>query len=362
MGVYLDHAATAPLAKSVEGRLDDLYKVYYNPSSIYEMGSYNMSVIENVRKKIAKEINAEPEEIIFTSCASESNALAIDGFLSANSDFKAVCSNIEHSSILNNKNISGVIKCDKDGFINPDDIKEYNNTLICVMMINNEIGSRQSIKEIVENAHKNGNVVLTDAVQAFGKEKIDVKYLDVDMLSVSGHKIGSVRGVGFLYVKNGIKLNSIVHGTQENGLRGGTYNDLAIKTLGLAIDDINYDDDRILQARRNYLIRKLLSIEGVHLNGSAFNRASNNINIRINNISIDSQQIVTLLDQAGFMVSAGSACHSEEPKPSHVLKAIGLSDEEAMHSIRITIGIENTVRDLEDFAKNLANIIEMYKK
>lgn len=362
MSVYLDHAATAPLTRSVVDKLDDLAKIYYNPSSGYKMGSYNMSVIENVRKKIANEINAEPEEIIFTSCGSESNALAIDGFLKANEGFNAVCSNIEHSSILDNKNISGVIKCNNNGFINPDDINDYNNSLICVMMVNNEIGSRQPIKEIVENAHKNGNIVLTDAVQAFGKEKIDVKYLGVDMLSVSGHKIGSIRGAGFLYVKNGIKLEPIIYGTQEYGKRGGTYGDLAIKTLGLAIDDIDYDEDRILQARRNFLIKELLSIECVHLNGEVFNRASNNVNIRIDNVSIDSQQIVVLLDQAGFMVSAGSACHTEEPKPSHVLKAIGLTDEEAMHSIRITIGIENTVRDLEDFVNALKNIIEMFEK
>ena len=362
MSIYLDHNATTPLSKSVVGKLDDLYKAYYNPSSIYESGNYNMRVIENVREKIAKEINADPEEIIFTSCASESNSLAIDGFLKANNGYNVICSNIEHSSILNNKNIYDKVKCDENGFVNPKDFKKFKNTLISVMMINNEIGTKQPIKEIVDIAHKNGNIVMTDAVQAFGKVKIDVKYLGVDMLTASGHKIGSARGVGFLYVKNGIKIDPIVYGEQEGTLRGGTYNDFAIKTLGLAIDDIDYRNDDVLRARRNFLIDKLLKIEGVHLNGSTFDRASNNINIRINNISIDSSQIVTLLDNAGFQVSAGSACHSGDAKPSHVLKAIGLSDEDALHSIRITIGIENTVRDLEDFVDALNTIINMYRE
>lgn len=361
MSRYLDHAATSPLSNSVLGRLDELYAMYYNPSSAYEAGAYNMMVVENVRNKIAKEINAKPSEIIFTSCGSEANALAIDGFLKANKEYSVVCSNIEHSSILNNKNISSVIKCNNDGFINPKDISEMKNTLISIMMINNEIGSTQPIKEIVDIAHKNGNIVMTDAVQAFGKVPIDVKYLGVDMLSASGHKIGSTRGVGFLYVKEGINIEPIVYGAQEDGMRGGTYNDFAIKTLGLAIDDIDYRNDDVLRARRNFLINKLLEIKGIHLNGSAFNRSSSNINMRIDNISIDSQQLVALLDEAGFQVSAGSACHSGDPKPSYVLKAIGLTDEEAMSSIRITIGIENSVRDLEDFVNALNIIIDMYK-
>ena len=186
MSIYLDHNATTPLSKSVVGKLDDLYKVYYNPSSIYESGNYNMRVIENVREKIAKEINADTEEIIFTSCASESNSLAIDGFLKANNGYNVICSNIEHSSILNNKNIYDKVKCDENGFVNPKDFKKFKNTLISVMMVNNEIGTKQPIKEIVDIAHKNGNIVMTDAVQAFGKVKIDVKYLGVDMLTASG--------------------------------------------------------------------------------------------------------------------------------------------------------------------------------
>ena len=172
-------------------------------------------------------------------------------------------------------------------------------------------------------------------------------------------KSGAVAAAAWICYLDGEK---IIYGEQEGSLRGGTYNDFAIKTLGLAIDDIDYRNDDILRARRNFLIDKLLKIEGVHLNGSTFDRASNNVNIRINNISIDSSQIVSLLDNAGFQVSSGSACHSGDAKPSHVLKAIGLSDEDALHSIRITIGIENTVRDLEDFVNSLNIIVNMYRE
>ena len=359
--VYLDHAATAPLSKSVQGQLDVLYTMYYNASSAYGFGAYNKMVVENVRKKIADMINAEPEEIIFTSCGSEANALAIDGFLKANEGFEAVCSNIEHASILNNPNIKNIIKCDSNGLINPDDFENVKNSLISVMMVNNEIGTEQPIKQIIEIAHKNGNIVHTDAVQAFGKVKIDVKYMDLDMMSVSGHKIGSARGVGFLYVKKGIKIAPIIYGEQENELRGGTYNDFAIKTLGLAIDDIDYKIEDVLTSRRNYLLDKLLDIDGVHLNGSIFNRIASNINVRINNIDVDAQQLVALLDESGFQVSAGSACHAGDPAPSYVLKAIGLTDDEASHSIRITIGAENTLEDLDRFVECLIGIVNMYK-
>lgn len=360
--VYLDHASTSPLAKGLLGRLDILAVDCMNPSSAYGSGQYNKHVIEKVREKIAKIINAEPDEIYFTSSGSESNALAIDGYLKQNLGCKAYCTNIEHSSILKNKNVEPVFICDEKGFVYPNQFEGYERgSLFSVMMCNNEIGTYQPIKEIVEVAHKNKCIVHCDAVQVFGKKEIDVKYLDVDMMSFSGHKIGSLRGVGILYIKKGIHVSSIIYGEQENGLRGSTYNDFAIKSLGVAIDEINYDALKIVENRRNYLLREFTKNENIILNGSFTNRAENNINIRIKNISISSSQIIGMLDEAGFEVSAGSACHSGDPKPSHVLKAIGLSDEDALHSLRITIGVENSVEDLRNFSDCLQNIIEMYQ-
>lgn len=360
--VYLDHASTAPLADGLKGRLDILAIDWSNPSSAYGSGQYNKYVIEKVREKVAKTINANPEEIIFTSSGSEANALAIDGYIKANIGCTAYCTNIEHSSILKNKNVKAVFNCDDKGFVYPNQFDGYERgSLFSVMMCNNEIGTYQPIKDIIEVAHKNKCLVHCDAVQVFGKKEIDVKYLDVDMMSFSGHKIGALRGVGILYVKKGVRLSPIIYGEQENGLRGSTYNDFSIKSLGVALDEINYDNSTIIEARRNYLLRLLAKNEHIILNGSFSNRAENNINIRIKNISISASQIIGLLNEQGYEISSGSACHSGDPTPSHVLKAIGLSDEDALHSLRITIGIENSVNELTEFAECLDNIIEMYK-
>lgn len=357
--VYLDYASTSPLSQSFLGKLDILAIDWSNPSSLYGSGHYNKHVIEKTREKIANMINAEPEEIIFTSSGSEANALAIDGFLKANKDYEAICSNIEHASIYNNPNVLHALRVDEKGFVSPALLENHEHKLVSVMMVNNEIGTYQPIKDIVEIAHKNGCIVHTDAVQAFGKTEIDVKYLDVDMMSISGHKVGSLRGVGALYVKKGIKLAPIIYGEQENGLRGSTYNDFAIKSLSNALNDVNYDDLIGIKSKRTFLLNRLMKNEHIRLNGSLDMRAESNINIRIKDISISGMQIVELLDEAGFEVSSGSACHSSSAKPSHVLKAIGLSDEDALHSIRITIGKETSVQNLIDFADALENIIEM---
>lgn len=363
MGVYLDYGACAPVSQNILENIESMAEMFYNQSSPYYLGNYNKHVIEKVREKIASIINSEPEEIIFTSCASEANSLAVDGFLKKHPEYSVYCSNIEHSSILNNSNIAGYIECDKNGFLKPEDFELKDLTLFAVMLANNEIGSIQPIKEISKVVHSGtDNYLLCDATAVFGKLPIDVKELGVDMMSISAQKIGGIKGAGALYIKKGTDLYSIIHGEQEQNLRGGTLNDLAIKCFGLALDDIDYDKDVVVRARRNYLLDELLDIDGIHLNGVLENRLSNNINIRIDNLSIDNQQLLTLLDEHGYMVSAGSACHSGDKKPSHVLKAIGLSDNQANSSIRITIGYENSVRELEEFVECLKRIVAMYKQ
>lgn len=360
--VYLDYASKHPVCKSILENIKDMTELFYNASSAYDLGIYNRHVVEKVREKVAKMINANPEEIIFTSCASEANTLAIEGFLKANDDYNVISTNVEHNSIMLNKNINEYIKCDKNGFIDPELFDGYGHTLFSVMYANNELGSINNIKEISKIAHEYGNYIFSDATAAFGHIPIDVKDLGVDMMSFSAQKIGGIMGCGVLYIKKGVNIAPLICGHQNSSLRGGTYNELAIKCFGLALDEINYSNEQIIRVRRNYLVDLLLAIDGVHLNGILENRLSNNINIRIDNLSIDNQQLVSLLDLEGYMISAGSACNSGNATPSHVLKAIGLSDNQANSSIRITIGYETSVRELEDFVNCLNRIVTMYRQ
>lgn len=355
--VFLDYGSTAPVCKSILEKLPELANQFYNASSSYELGISNKIEIEKVRNKIANMINADPEEIYFVSSASEGNSMCIDGFLKSHSDYDVVCSSLEHSSIYNNPNVGMVIPCDNFGNIDIGYIELINKALFAVMHSSNEIGIMHPIKEIASIVHRNNGYLLCDAASSFGKVKIDVKDLDVDFLTTSGNKIGSLKGAGFIYIKKGIDISPIIIGTQEKGLRGGTYNELAIKTLGMAIDELKPYND--VNNKRVYLVNKLSNIENICFNTCLNCTLPNLINFYIKNINIDSQQIVSLLDMNGFMVSSSSACHSGIASPSHVLKNIGLSNYDANHSIRITLGHENTYDEIDSFVECLKNIIEM---
>lgn len=361
--VYLDNAATTPLCESFLTKIQEYAALYYNASSANESSLMIKQEIEECRQKIASLINCDPEEIYFTSGASEANSWAIDGFLKAQTRdyYRVVATNIEHSSIMYNPNISEFIQCDQNGQVNPGQFEGYRNCLFCVGFANNEIGTIQPIEQISEVIHKHGrNYLFVDATQAFTKVNIDVKKMGIDMLSASGHKIGALKGIGFLYVSKNVPLTPIIYGAQENAMRGGTYNYLGVKSLSVALNNAGYIG--IVSALRSYLVNTLIRLcHKITINGHRVNRLSNNLNICIHNISIDAQQIVALLDMNGFVVSAGSACHSGDSQPSHVLKAIGLSDDDANHSIRITIGDQTTKEDIDAFVECLKNIIEMYR-
>lgn len=363
--IYLDTAAIhQPKKEVINTVIDVLNNHYFNASSVYEKGLESKRIIENVRLQIANEINCEPEEIIFCGSGSEANSLAIDGYLKYRENEYCISSTIEHSSILNNDYVIPRIRCDKDGFFNIEDIKNTHDCLVSLGFANSEIGTIQNIKEITKILHNNNCIVHADTVAAFGHIKIDVKDLKIDMMSVAGQKISGVPGVAFLYVRKGIRLNSIIHGTQEHGLRGSTYNTPAIAGFGKAIELINYDKEKDIQAKRDYLLDKLLSIDGVYLNGTTdmTKRLSNNINIRIENIIIDSQQLLALLDMLDHcMCSAGSACHAGDAKPSHVLLSIGLSDDLAKKSIRLSLSEDNTYKELDKFYNDFKNIVEQYR-
>lgn len=340
--VYLDNAATAPICEAAKKAIIEHLDDYGNPSSSYEFGHKSLMLIEDARERIANCINAEPNEIFFTSGGSEANTWAL------NNENYSLSSRIEHHSV----HTSYKNPVDNHGMVITNILNKYMEwriPLVSFMFVNNEIGTIQPIKELISCAHQGGALFHTDAVQAIGHIPIDVKELNVDMLSASGHKFGAPKGVGFLYVKNGIKMHPLIHGgKQEQGVRGGTENVLGIIAMAAALDDsIVYIEERnaYIKSLRDKLLLALLSINGVHLNGSLENRIVSNINIRIDGVK--GQDVVALADQYGICISAGSACNEGNAEPSHVLKAIGLTDEEALSSIRITLGYENTKEEID---------------
>lgn len=361
--IYLDNAAIhKPKIEVVQTVMDVLNNNWANASSTYEIGLESARIVQNTKEIIAKEINCNPDEIILTGSGSESNTLAIDGFLKANGERKFICSSIEHSSILNNPKAKKIVFCDNQGFYKMNWVKTIKDSLVSLQMANSEIGTVQNIKEITKILHNNNCIVHTDAVAVFGKYPIDVKELGIDMLSATAQKIGGICGAAFLYVKKGIHLSSIIYGTQNDGLRGGTYNIPAIAAMGEAVKLITYNIEET-RSKRDYLLNKLLSINGVTLNGTddLDRRLYNNINICIHDTELNSQQLIAMLDMFGYCCSAGSACHSGSTEPSHVLMAIKMNREDALKSLRITISEENTYEELDMFYNDFKNILNSIK-
>lgn len=362
--IYLDNAAiTYPKYEVIKVALKTMQDNWANASSAYDFGLESARIVQNTKEIIAKEINCDPEEIIITSCGSESNTLALDGFLKANYGYKNfICSTIEHSSILDNPNAKHVVYCDNQGFYKMNWIKQIHDSLVSIQFANSEIGTIQDIKTITKILHENNCIVHTDAVAVFGKYPINVKDLNIDMLSATSQKIGGCCGAAFLYVKKGIHLSPIIYGTQNNGLRGGTYNVPAIAAMGKAIELITYNIEET-RSKRDYLLDKLLSIDRVTLNGTddLDRRLYNNINICIHDTELNSQQLIAMLDMFGYCCSAGSACHSGSEEPSKVLINIGMIKEDALRSLRITISENNTYEELDNFYNDFKNILKQFK-
>ena len=352
--IYLDNAATTPLCEAAKQAIIDNLDNYGNPSSSYEHGHNALMLIEDARARIAKCINAKPNEIYFTSGGSEADTWALNGKCS-------LASSIEHHAIRP----TFKFKVTSDGIADLEDIKRillsnkiYSpikiNVVSC-MMVNNEIGTIQPIKEIADIAHENGVLFHTDAVQALGHIPVDVKELNCDMLSASAHKFNGPKGVGFLYVKNGVEISSMINGgKQEFGLRGGTENTLGIIAMAAALEDSVANmqmRNGAIKLDRNCLLGALLRVDGVHLNGSLKHRINSNINVRIDGIS--GQDFVAMADEFGICCSTGSACNEGIASPSHVLKAIGLTDEEALSSVRLTLGYQNTTEEEFDYCQKI---------
>jgi len=363
MKIYLDNASTTPLDKEViKAMLPFLKEKFGNPSSPHSLGHEAKQAIEKARNQVSSLINAEPEEIIFTSGGTEANNLALKCFQAE----KIVTSSIEHHAVLEVAKASGkqvvIIPVDAEGIININELKSKiaPNSLASIMHVNNEVGAIQPIEEISKLCKQAGAIFHTDAVQSFGKLNIDVKKLGIDMLSASSHKINGPKGIGFLYIRKDLKskLNPLLHGGgQEFGLRSGTENVAGIVGFGKAAE---LSKKKIMQAGklkelRDYFIKEMLKIPGAKLNGSFEKRIFNNANFTIKDI--EGEALVLMLNQSKIYCSTGSACSSLGHKSSHVLKAMGLSDEEIHSSVRFSLGFQNTKQEIDYALKKIKESI-----
>lgn len=369
--IYLDNAATTEISENVLHKIRRFQSVAYgNPSSIYPMGRYCNFRISYARTIISTKINSSPkDDIVFTSGGSESDTLAIIGL----SDYLKKCgkthiitSAVEHKAVLRSFEYLGKNGFDVDilpvtqyGTVEPDVLKSAikdNTGLISIMYVNNELGSVNDIKTLCSIAHEHNIVFHTDAVQAISQIKIDVEDLGIDMLSVSGHKIHAPKGVGFLYVRNGVELRPIIFGgQQEKGLRGGTENIDAIVGLERAICDLDYSNDKYKELS-NAFVNELNDWRRNDFKFRVNNPQSHKI-ISLCIKGVDAQTLVVALGQKGICVSAGSACNSQSTEPSHVLIAAGLSPDEALSTIRISFGDKNTISEAKIAARTICEVV-----
>ena len=381
--IYLDHAASTPvLQEIINEMLPYLGNLYGNPSSIHTYGIKSKIAIQIARKRVAMLIGSKPSEIFFTSGGTESDNLALKGLCKSIRNYQniknhIITSSIEHDAILETcryleKDGFTVtyLKVDKDGIIDKTELKNNLNektALVSIMLANNEIGVLQPIKELTEIVHDFSKMIIfhSDAVQAVGKIPINVKEFDLDSLSLSSHKINGPKGVGALYVREKVNFEPLIQGGgQESTLRSGTENVPGIVGLGKAseISMLNLKvNSQYLYYLRDHLIKRINEeIGGKILNGSLEHRLPNNVNFTF--LGLNGEDLLTKLDEDGILVSTGSACSANRQQESHVLKAIGLNHEEISGSIRITLGIQNTIDDLEKTIIVLKNRITELRK
>ena len=357
--MYWDYAATTPVKPEVLAAMMPYFTdKWYNPSAIYEPAKEVRRDIDKARAIIAKSINAEPEEIYFTSGGSESNSWIINELNLAG--FKLSTSFIEHSSIMESNCQKEFNICDLYGQINLNpDSNPTASPFVSIQFANNEIGTIQDIKQIAKRVHENYQVLHTDAVQAYGKIPIDVKDMGIDMLSASGHKIGAPKGIGFLYVDKNGALYPMIYGSQNFGMRGGTENVPYIMGLARAVELIDYSIQDKLKPIYEYAAQQAKSFARV--NGHPLKRLYNILSLTINE-PIDGKALIGLLHEQGEYVSAGSACNAGSNKPSHVLKAIGLTDEEAQRTIRVSFDENVSKSDIDRLFTTIKQDIELLKE
>ncbi|MBQ9297841.1 MAG: cysteine desulfurase NifS [Clostridia bacterium] len=374
---YFDHAATTAVSKEVlEAMLPYFSTEYGNASSMYSISRRARKAIEVARQKVAQAINAKPNEIYFTSGGSESDNLAIKGIAYANKNKgnHIITSKIEHHAVLEtceNLEEEGFevtyLDVDDKGFVHLDELKKAikpNTILITIMFANNEIGTIEPIKEIGKIARDNNIYFHTDCVQAIGNVKIDVQDMNIDSLSMSGHKLYGPKGIGVLYVKDGIEFKKLQNGGhQENNKRAGTENVPGIVGMGKAIE-IAYRDfeknERHLKQLRDFFFSEIEKrVPNIKINGDRQKRLPGNCNVSF--AKVDAEELLMKLDKKGICASAGSACSTGTTEISHVLKAIGLLDKTALGTLRLTFGKENTIEDVEFLVKAIEEIVKLIR-
>ena len=370
---YFDNSATTRIKEEVLSEMFPyLSREYGNPSSLYSIGRKAKRGIEDARKKVAALINCNPEEIYFTSCGSESDNTALKGvaFANINKGKHIITSKIEHPAILNScQNLERkgfevtYLNVDHGGNINLQELENSirpDTILISIMFANNEIGTIQPITQISQIAHRHGIIFHTDAVQACGNIPIDVKRMGIDMLSLSGHKIYAPKGIGALYVKQGIQFERFLDGGhQEKNKRAGTENVAQIVALGkacqIAQKNIDNYQNKLKNLRDYCLIQLQKNFPNIQINGTMQNRLPGNINVSF--IGQNSTELLYKLDEMGICASGGSACSSGDTRPSHVLTAIGVPPEIAKSAVRFTFGDFNTKQDVDYLIAALAHLI-----
>lgn len=370
---YFDHAATTGVKEEVLKEMLPFFSIEFgNPSSIYGPGRQAKRAIEEARERVAHAINAKPKEIYFTACGSESDNLAIKGIAKALKDKgnHIITSKIEHHAVLNScKTLEQegfevtYLNVDKNGFINLQELENSitsKTILITIMTANNEIGTIQPIKRIGEIAKRHNVYFHTDSVQAIGNIRIDVQDMNIDSLSMSAHKFYGPKGVGALYVREGVPfIKQQDGGHQEKDKRAGTENTAGIVGLGKAIEisyrNLEKYNNKLLELRKYYISELEKNIPDFKINGDRENRLPGNVNVSFKNIN--GGDLLFKLDAKGICASSGSACNSGSKEPSHVLTAIGLEPEYLQGSLRITFGEENTKKDVDYLVNCLTEII-----
>ena len=385
--IYLDHAATTPLSpKAFEAMKPYFTEVFGNPNSQHVYGREGAKAVNDARQLIASCIGAKPSEIYFTSCGTEADNWAVKGaalqYMSKGKHI--ITSIIEHPAVYTTcKQLEKYgwevtyLPVDNEGFVNPTDLEaaiREDTVLVSIMFANNEIGTIEPIKELAEIAHKHGVLFHTDAVQATGAVKYDVKDLGVDMLSMSAHKFYGPKGMGALYIRNGVRMEKFLSGgEQERAHRGGTSNTPGIVGMSVAlkdaIDNIEKDDEYVASLRNHFVKRVLAEIDDIMFNGAKemSKRLPNNASFSFR--YIEGESILFSLDLAGISASSGSACSSGSLEPSRTLLAIGVPVGTAHGSIRFTFGKQNTMEQVDYTVDELVKIVKklramspLYKK
>ncbi|MGN0556371.1 MAG: cysteine desulfurase NifS [Acutalibacteraceae bacterium] len=371
--VYADNAATTPLSEEVKAAVKGALEIYGNPSSLYDLGGEAKTAVERAREQCAKAIGADAGEIYFTSCGSESDNWAIKGAaerMLKKGKRHIISTAIEHHAVLHTLNALErqgfevtLLPVHENGIVRTgeliDAIRE-DTGLVTVMFANNEIGTIQPIAEIAKVCRERGILFHTDAVQAMGNVPIDVHALDVDMMSVSGHKLHALKGVGLLYIKKGTVISNLIDGgAQERSRRAGTENVTGIISLGTAMEAASKDIEsraEYVKMLRDRFIDGALKTERSRLNGDRERRLPGNASICFE--GIEGESLLLMLDLCGICASSGSACTSGSLDPSHVLLALGMKHEIAHGSLRVTLNETNTVEDVDYILEKLPPIIE----